>query len=369
MFNENKWFKVKDIQIKTPGKLFVAGEYAVVEPGYPAIITAVDRFIYLQIKDTDLNYGQIFSKGFTQEPAKWVRRRNRFWLKKQNYRLKYVRSAIHTTERYLYEHKIPLRLFDLEISSELKSDQNKKLGLGSSGAITVGTIRALLQFYGVQDDDLLVYKLAVLAQLNLHVSSSFGDLAASTYTGWIKYQSFNRNFVLNRFKRMPTKDLVNLRWPGLDIERIEVADGVNFLIGWTGRPASSNRLVSDVQTQKKQSQAEYDQFLKLSKESVILLAESLKKNDSQGIKQAVESNRQALLDMGRQTKVLIETPQLNQLINLAAKHNAVAKTSGAGGGDSGIAFVFDDSEILPLINDWKKQGITHLELEIYTNKL
>lgn len=365
MPHESRRFKLTTIQIRTPGKLFVAGEYAVVEPGYPAIIVAVDRFIHLRMTETKRSYGQIFSRGFTDEPAQWVRRRNRFWLKKQNYRLKYVRSAIHTTERYLYEQKIPLRLFDLEIASELKSDQNKKLGLGSSGAITVGTIRALLQFYGIADDDLLVYKLAVLAQLNLRVNSSFGDLAASSFTGWIKYQSFDREFILNRFKRMPTKDLVHMRWPALEIEALKVADGVNFLIGWTGRPASSNQLVGDVQSQKRQSQSEYDDFLKISKESVNLLAHSLKTNHIEGIKQAVRSNRDALLAMGQQTKVVIETPQLKRLIDLAAKHDAVAKTSGAGGGDSGIAFVFDDSEIQPLIHDWQKEGISQLPLSIY----
>ena len=33
------------IEVTTPGKLFIAGEYAVVEPGHPAIIVAVDQFV------------------------------------------------------------------------------------------------------------------------------------------------------------------------------------------------------------------------------------------------------------------------------------------------------------------------------------
>lgn len=353
------------IHVKTPGKLFVAGEYAVVETGYPAIITAVDRFIHLTIKKTTKPYGQIFSKGFTTEPARWERRRNRFWLQKQNYRLKYVRSAIHTTERYLFEQRLPLRFYDLEIASELKSDQNKKLGLGSSGAITVGTIRALLQFYGQPDDDLLVYKLAVLAQMNLHVNSSFGDLAASTYRGWIQYHSFDRDFVAQRFKKIPTKGLVDMTWPALKIERLAVSDQVHFLIGWTGEPASSNRLVGDVQNQKKQSQADYQQFLKTSRASVELLAHSLQTNNEPGIKEAIEKNRQALLTMGQQTGVLIETPALKKLIDIATKYDAVAKTSGAGGGDSGIAFIFDDRKIAALIAEWQAAGITQLPLNIY----
>lgn len=354
-----------DIYVKTPGKLFVAGEYAVVEKGYSAVITAVDTFIHLTIKETEKDYGLVFSKGFTVEPAKWSRSRNRFWLKKQNYRLKYIRSAIHTTERYLYEQRIPLRLFDLEISSELNTEKGKKLGLGSSGAITVGTVRALLQFYGLEDDDELVYKLSVIAQMNLGDSSSFGDLAASCYTGWIKYTNFDHKFVTHRLRRMPTKRLVELDWPALKIERLTVSNEINFLIGWTGSPASSNRLVRDVQTQKKQSHREYRHFLSESKKSVDQLAAALSTNDTDSIKEAVNRNRMALLEMGKQTGVMIETPALEKLIELAAKDNAVAKTSGAGGGDSGIAFVFDESNRSNLIADWENAGITHLPIKTY----
>ena len=33
------------IEASAPGKLYIAGEYAVVEPGHPAILVAVDQFI------------------------------------------------------------------------------------------------------------------------------------------------------------------------------------------------------------------------------------------------------------------------------------------------------------------------------------
>ena len=38
------------IQVKAPGKLYVAGEYAVTEPGYKSVLIAVDRFVTLQLK-------------------------------------------------------------------------------------------------------------------------------------------------------------------------------------------------------------------------------------------------------------------------------------------------------------------------------
>ena len=41
------------------------------------------------------------------------------------------------------------------------------------------------------------------------------------------------------------------------------------------------------------------------------------------------------------------------------------KTSGAGGGDSGIAFVFEDKSALEIIKNWKNIGITNLPLTVY----
>ena len=38
------------IEVSAPGKLYIAGEYAVVEPGHPAIIVAVDQFITVTIE-------------------------------------------------------------------------------------------------------------------------------------------------------------------------------------------------------------------------------------------------------------------------------------------------------------------------------
>jgi len=38
------------IQVKAPGKLYIAGEYAVTEPGYKSVLIAVDRFVTAQLK-------------------------------------------------------------------------------------------------------------------------------------------------------------------------------------------------------------------------------------------------------------------------------------------------------------------------------
>lgn len=353
------------VQIKVPGKLYIAGEYAVVEPGYSAIITAVDLFIHMSLTEVSEKYGSIFSEGFTTEPIHWDRKDEKVHLEQSAPSLKYILSAIHTVEDYVKELGIPLSFYQLKVSSELDSKTGQKLGLGSSGAITVATVKGLLEYYKIKTTDLLIYKLSVLAQLQLGVHSSFGDLAAITYTGWIHYTSFDRNAVLAALRKMTIKEVVEMDWPFLNIQRLEPASDVQFLIGWTGSPASSNDLVGNVQKKKQQSPTEYQSFLDESKASVDILVKALETNNIEQIQLAVERNRQALLKMGQQTNVLIETPQLSQLIEIAQSHGGAAKTSGAGGGDSGIAFVFDKQKVPQIIEDWQITGIIDLPLTIY----
>lgn len=359
---------MKNIQLKVPGKLYIAGEYAVVEPGYSAIVTTVDLFLHLKILQSTEEHGSIFSKDFTSQPLSWRRVNQQVQLDHPTPAMKYILAAIHTVENYVQAFEIPLCFYQIEVTSELDSQSGQKFGLGSSGAVTVGIVRGLLQFYGIEAHDLLVYKLSVLAQLRLGINSSFGDLAAITYTGWIKYTSFDRAAVSSLLRKMSEKEVVESDWPDLNIERLNIASDVQFLIGWTGSPASSDDLVGNVQKRKQQSKKQYQYFLDESQVSVDLLNEALKTNNAQKIKEAVESNRQALLKMGQQTNVLIETPQLTKLCDIAKEHGGIAKTSGAGGGDSGIAFVFEDQSAFRIIEDWKNIGITNLPLSVYNKE-
>ena len=57
----------------SPGKLFIAGEYAVVEPGHPAIIVAVDQFINVTIEGAPQN-GSIQSAQYSTCRIRWTRR-------------------------------------------------------------------------------------------------------------------------------------------------------------------------------------------------------------------------------------------------------------------------------------------------------
>ena len=59
------------IQVKAPGKLYVAGEYA--EPGYKSVLIAVDRFVTATIEASNEVEGSIHSKTLHYEPVKFDR--------------------------------------------------------------------------------------------------------------------------------------------------------------------------------------------------------------------------------------------------------------------------------------------------------
>ena len=52
------------IQVKAPGKLYIAGEYAVTEPGYKSILIAVNRFVTATIEASNKVEGSIHSQMF-----------------------------------------------------------------------------------------------------------------------------------------------------------------------------------------------------------------------------------------------------------------------------------------------------------------
>lgn len=58
--------------VKAPGKLYIAGEYAVVEPGQPAILIAVDQFVYATISQA--KQGLVSSKQLLGQDISWTRK-------------------------------------------------------------------------------------------------------------------------------------------------------------------------------------------------------------------------------------------------------------------------------------------------------
>ncbi len=83
----------------------------------------------------------------------------------------------------------------------------------------------------------------------------------------------------------------------------------------------------------------YSQFLNDSKVCVEQLIWACQNKDIPCIKQAVTRNRYLLRKFSEDMSLTIETPLLTELCDSAEENGAVARSSGAGGGDCGICLV------------------------------
>ena len=370
------------ISQSAPGKLYIAGEYAVVEPGHQAVLVAVDRFITVRITQAEDGgsagpTGHISSTLYEAQSLTWYRRPEDGVVMVDKQFDDYVVSAIRMVEQMVREAGGPLRYFDLDVSSELDDGCGRNLGLGSSSAVTVATVRAVARFYGLVLDDMAVYKLALLATDAVQPIGSGGDIAASSFTGWVAYTSPDRAW-LHQVSGAPgtgnspggsagLSELVRMDWPLLSIRRLP-APGLRLSVGWTGSPASTPRLVADVQAHTRGAQdAAYTAFLRESEACLSALTLALREDDGGEIGLRIQEGRRLLSGLSRTSGITIETPQLRRLVEIAQEHGAVAKSSGAGGGDCGIALCPPGTDVAAMHAAWESAGIQPLDLRVHSH--
>ena len=354
------------ITSKAPGKLFIAGEYAVVESGHGAIVAAVSRYLTVTIDETT-NVGTLTS---TQNPdviVEWTREGDQFCTKGDHpYRL--VEEAILVAEQYVRECGTATNaLYSLAITSELDdAKRGIKYGLGSSGAVVVATIQAILDFYKTPHTPLLVYKLSVLTNLRLSQRGSFGDIAASAFRGMVYYTSPDRSELLVKLQSQTIKEICDTNWKDLTIERLPEIPNFTLLVGWTGQVAITDSLIQATEKKRKveTDSAFYKEFLTKSHAIVQGLQNAWNKQDIPALQEGIRANRVLLNEFAQVMQLEIETPALQTLCNLAEQNGACAKTSGAGGGDCGICFTQNETQRQQIETQWAKAQIQVLPLSI-----
>ena len=356
---------VKLITEKAPGKLYIAGEYAVVENGYPAILVALDQFVTCSIEESAAEVGKIISRQYHNNALQWHRLGEQMVVDNRDNPFSYILSAIKVTEEYARSFARELRIFDLHIDSQLDSDSGKKYGLGSSAAVTVATVKALCRFYNLPVTKDEIFKLAAIAHFEVQGNGSLGDVAASVYGGWIAYHSFDRQWLAQQRKYLDLRTLVDLPWPDLKIESLKAPSNLQLLIGWTGKPASTSQLVDKISLFKARQQKEYRQFLEDSKHCIQRMVDGFHNADLESIKNEIRYNRELLKQLGTNSGVHIETPVLNKLCEIAEDFGGAAKTSGAGGGDCGIVAIDRDSHFKLVLKKRAANKIEQVTLSVH----
>ncbi|WP_368653797.1 phosphomevalonate kinase [Ornithinibacillus sp. 4-3] len=351
--------------IKVPGKLMLAGEFAVLEPHQPLVVTAVNRFIYVTCETSE--EGSLTLESFQLDQLNWSYANKRVTVLSDDKRIRFVQEAMTITLNYLHEQNIKTTPFSLAVRSELDDRPGVKYGLGSSAAVVTGVVTAILtKFLPGEPAKDVIFKLAAITHFSIQGNGSCADIAASTYGGLVNYYAFDGNWLYHEIIQLDSvQSLVNKEWPCLRIETIEVPKTLLLCVGWTGSPASTSHLVKNVKKLQTENETQYQNFLKESKIAVGLFAKGLKTEDMSLVFQGIRKNRAALVTLGKHANTAIETPLLEELGDRAEQLDGAGKSSGAGGGDCGIAFVSTENEADRLKELWQEAGIFPLEMNIY----
>lgn len=356
-----------------PGKLFIMGEYAILQPQQAAILMAIDQYLTCHIQSfsnksvvhlecqmqTDLVGMDSLSISRDQSDQLIFSSQtlDQWRLAIESYRL---------VDRFFEELGLKFEASLINFQSDLQAKNGAKYGFGSSGALVVSLIKALLDFHGLEflDSKELVFKLASLASLMAGSNGSMADIATICHGGWIYYQAFDRDWIRQKISdEISLLQLLESTWPGLKIESLPVPDHFQTLIGWTGQPASTQNLVAKLKDQTKDHPQAYQNFLARVSYLVDQAKTAIIKQDWLSFQSALAGNRQALVDLGLAYQLPIETDLLKGLADLASQAGGVGKLSGAGGGDCGLAFAKSQEEISRIGQAWLDQGIQPLSFQ------
>ncbi len=331
---------MKTISVQTGGKLYIAGEYAILTPGQTAILKNIPIHMTATVKEAEKI--SLFSDMFDYATDMTA---------DNNYAL--IQQTILTLADYLGKSIFDLPTFELEITGKLERD-GKKFGIGSSGSVTVLTLKALSAFYALDLSADIIFKLASYTLLQLGDNGSMGDIACITYDDLVAFTSFDRQKVSEWIATEDIQTVLAKDW-GYRIEVIKAALPCEFLVGWTKQPSISKDMINLVKS------AITADFLKATEEQVQLCKKALQT----GEKAIIKTSLQKVSDLLFGLSSAIYNDKLKALKAAEEGLDVIAKSSGSGGGDCGIAISFSENDSRELINRWQKVGIEIL----YSEKL
>lgn len=326
-------------KINVPGKLFLAGEYAITHPGNTAIIATTTTGLTIEI--TDANAPRSIAKSNT------ITKHWQFQMQATDDQYiddwRYVRAAIKIIDDYVINQQLnlPLGNVTINISSHLNSSSGK-IGLGSSAAVVVGIIEAFDAHFHLDLSILVRFKLASLAHLHVQKNGSLGDIAAITYGGIIAYQSPDFSLLPHNENQWLNPELADMPWPSLSITSLPWPSNWQIILGATHESADTKVAISHTQLTTK--------FLLDSQHIVSELINTILDVNYSALTIKLRANQNLLTN---QLPTGYLTSKLALL--LANLGGFAGKISGAGFGDNGFAIL--DGHTNELINTWKSHGI------------
>lgn len=356
---------------RAPGKLFIAGEYAVLEPGHPAVVVAVDRFVTVTVSDatdattmaSDLNGGVLIRCERVDGRLVAIGH------PRTHQHFAYVLAAATVVEQLAIQIGCSSQHFEMTITGGDFTDcAGRKLGLGSSAATTVATVAALDAFYHLGLECMDRFRLAMLATLMVNPNGSGADVAASTWEGWLAYTAPDRTQLAAHMAERGIASAFRSNWSGLSVRQLPPPKRTRLLVGWTGEPQTTAAMIAQIAGGHRQTPL-FRRFLSDSDVCVGNLIDAIAADDVAEVQYHIGQARQLLEGLDAALDIGIRTERLDALCAAADLAGVAAKPSGAGGGDCGVAIIDRNrpEPAVELTRSWLAAGIEPLVLHTYSS--
>ncbi|MCH7589429.1 hypothetical protein IIB34_00145 [PVC group bacterium] len=294
------------LSVTVPGNILLLGEYALLHPGGEGVACAVGRYVNIQIS----SYDRLEIIGIMGEREdRWTAGRS-------------------PEENSPFIHHIVTTVFD-DLKNDHKSDecigriiansseffsQDKKLGLGSSAAVTVGLVFSLLFLLDPtilkEDKKLLfakIHRLSIEAHRRIQGRSSSGyDLTASLFGGIGVFQM----------------------GPPVTWRRLEGYNDWPLALIEGEAPVSTPRSIAKYIQWQKEFPAKDMEFFESSQKIISQFCQSATWDN---IVSAIQKYRKLGIWIGNEISVPAETPALKEKLDLLYQFHLPAKAVGAGG--------------------------------------
>ncbi|MEM7612196.1 MAG: hypothetical protein AAF270_10975 [Pseudomonadota bacterium] len=320
--------RFEQLTVRAPGKLMIAGEYAVLL-GAPAVLTCVDRFAVAEILASDNAESRLVLRGGTALDTRFSMNGT-----VPAFAAGTDPQAISLVSALLGEFP-PAAVLELHIDSRELYAGERKLGLGSSAAVTVAAGRALSLFSGNEPT------LAALDAAHRRFQGGQGsgaDVAAIAHGGTLVFEP-------------ATQCVRALSWPkGLQMQAVACSHAA----------ATVARVLKFQQWQ--QSARQHLALAHKLVEAAQHLADAWQQGDGAAIIDEVRRFIVHMLAVDEAAALGYLAGEHRELLRLASDVGVVYKPCGAGGGDFGIALSMDDDAMRAFVSLARDNGFSLPEL-------
>lgn len=333
-----------------PGKLVIVGDYAVLE-GAPAIATTVGIRAKAQVTVTaagdsvfiDLAGGKAY--GFVFETGMGLT-----WVDESPAERGTILEAVLETCNELLTLPDPLPSLRVSMNTDAFyrsiGGSSVKLGVGSSAAVLVALTGALVAALGMRVERPSLLSICHAAHRRFQGGLGSGiDMSAALYGGVV-------GVTLGRGELEPETEA--LEWP----------EGLAMLPLWSGNSASTPELLRRFARYRAAEADAFSSHMRYLTRFAQHADAAWRSASVVELMSALAGFDDALRALDADAGIGINTEAHEQLRGLTERHGAVYKTSGAGGGDFGIA-ISDSTDVIDAVRaDAIDAGFSLLDKEL-----